>query len=133
MLLHRGLRWWTGGERHPLLGPGERRRLRSAVECGLRVDRERVADDHAEAFDRSSQPELTLLDLVQTFEDLVPEVCRGQSRGPSEIIVGPRSFRLATLHRHARTLHFRPIDRSLVALLIAGACARSVTGSVCEA
>jgi hypothetical protein len=132
-LLDRG-RGRAGGEGHTLLGrPGQRRRLIAAAQRRLGIDGERVAHDHAQALDRPGEPDLTLLDFVQTFEDFVPEVGRGQGRGANEIGVRSRSFRLATLHRHARILHFRPIGRSLVALLIAGACTRSMTGTGCEA
>jgi hypothetical protein len=111
----------------------QRRRLIATGDGRLGIDREGVAHDHAQRFDRSGEAQLTFLDLVQTFEDLMPQVRRGQARGTDKVAVGPRSFRLATFHRHTRTLHFRPIDRSLFATLIAGACTRSVTGTGCEA
>jgi len=77
----------------------------------LGVERQCIADDHAEALDGPRQLELTLLDFVEASQDLVPQIGRGQGRGRNEVGVGFRLFRLATLHRHSRPLRFRPCDR----------------------
>jgi hypothetical protein len=120
---------WSGAQGDTWGGAGQRRRFRT-TEHRRRIDRESFADDHAETLNGPGELELTLLHLVEAVKDFMPEVGRGQGRGANQIRIGSRSFRLATLHRHARPLHSAPATGFE---LIAGACTRSSTGTDCEA